>query len=125
MTVLDWLKGITRYNFEDTTFQTIALGRSVDIDDDISNLNTENKELLTADIIFTAVVLSPSNTASRSSSHGGFQMSNGSETDQNQFLKIKYAKSIYRKYNDSKLDLLMEVYPEVTRISLDDVDLVC
>ena len=93
MTVLDWLKGITRYNFEDTTFQTIALGRSVGIDDDISNLNAENKELLTADIIFTAVVLSPSSTSSSSISHGGFQMSKGSETDQNQSLKIKYAKS--------------------------------
>ena len=124
MTVLDWLKGITRYNFEDTTFQTIALGRSVGIDDDVSNLNAEQKELLTADIIFTAVVLSPSSTASRSSSHGGFQMSNGSETDQNQSLKIKYAKSIYKKYNDPKLDILMEAYPLVTRISLDDVDLV-
>ena len=124
MTVLDWLKGTTRYTFEDTTFQTIALGRSVGIDDDISNLDAEQKELLTADIIFTAVVLSPSSTSSSSISHGGFQMSKGSETDQNQSLKIKYAKSIYKKYNDPKLDILMEAYPLVTRISLDDVDLV-
>ena len=28
MTVLDWLKVTTRYTFVDTTFQTIALGKS-------------------------------------------------------------------------------------------------
>ena len=46
---------------------------------------------MTADIIFTAVLLSPSSTASQSASHNNFQRTVGSETDIYQSNKISYA----------------------------------
>lgn len=61
---------------------------------------------MTADIIFTAVLLSPSNTASLSQSHNGYQKTIGQEQDFYQDEKIKYAISIYRIYDDERGDIL-------------------
>jgi hypothetical protein len=67
MTVLEWLKASTRYSFEEQNFIKIALDRECNPDDDVydeSVVTKRQRELMTADIIFTAVLLSPSNTAS-------------------------------------------------------------
>ena len=66
MTVLEWLKASTRYSFDEPTFVKIALDRDCNPSDDVYDPNVVSKrqrELMTADIIFTAVLLSPSNTA--------------------------------------------------------------
>ena len=75
MTVLEWLKASTRYTFEEQTFIKIALDRECDPDADVygDDVTKRQRELMTADIIFTAVLLSPSNTASLSQSHNGYQ----------------------------------------------------
>lgn len=110
MTVFEWLKASTRYSFENETFIKIALDREVDPDSDIfgGTVSKRQKELMTADIIFTAVLLSPSNTASLSQSHNGYQKSIGQEQDFYQDDKIKYAISIYRIYGDERGDILEE-----------------
>lgn len=61
---------------------------------------------MTADIIFTAVLLSPSNTASLSQSHNGYQKTIGQEQDFYQDEKIKYAIRIYNTYGDERGDTL-------------------
>jgi len=112
MTVLEWLKASTRYSFEEQNFLKIALDRECNPSDDVydeSVVTKKQRELMTADIIFTAVLLSPSNTASLSQSHNGYQKSVGQEQDFYQDDKIKYAIRIYNKYEDDRGDMLEEM----------------
>jgi len=109
MTVLEWLSNGTRYSFETGTFEKIALDRGCKPTDDVyddTKVSERQRELMTADIIFTAVLLSPSNTASLSQSHNGWQKTIGQEQDFYQDEKIKYAISIYRMYDDKRGDIL-------------------
>lgn len=108
MTVLEWLKASTRYTFDDRTFIKIAYDRECDPDADVygSSVTKRQRELMTADIIFTAVLLSPSNTASLSQSHNGYQKTVGQEQDFYQDEKIKYAIKIYNTYGDERGDVL-------------------
>lgn len=87
----------------------IAFDRECDVDEDVSMVSKRQKELMTADIIFTAVLLSPSNTSSLSQSHNGYQKSIGQEQDFYQDDKIKYAIRIYNKYEDDRGDTLEEL----------------
>ncbi len=111
MTVLEWLKASTRYTFEEQTFKKIAYDRQCSPDANVygSDVTKRQRELMTADIIFTAVLLSPSNTASVSQSHNGYQKSIGQEQDFYQDEKIKYAIRIYNTYGDDRGDTLEEL----------------
>ena len=124
MTVLEWLKKSTRYSFEEGTFEKIALDRGCNPQDDVygDNVTKRQKELMTADIIFTAVLLSPSNTASLSQSHNGFQKVIGQEQDFYKDEKIKYAIRIYKLYDDERADILESVKRKITFIPIEDVD---
>ena len=111
MTVLEWLSSKTRYTFDDDTFKSIALDRGCDPDDDAygGNVTQKQKDLMIADTIFEAVMLSPSSTPSLSQSHNGYQKTIGSETDVFQSRKIDYALAIYKKYGDEKAGDLEEL----------------
>lgn len=111
MTVLEWLKASTRYAFEEQTFIKIAYDRECDPDADVygSSVTKRQRELMTADIIFTAVLLSPSNTASLHQSHNGYSKTIGQEQDFYQDEKIKYAIRIYNTYDDDRGDTLVEL----------------
>ena len=124
MTVLEWLKASTRYSFEEQNFIKIALDRECNPDDDVYGVNVtkRQRELMTADIIFTAVLLSPSNTASLSQSHNGYQKSIGQEQDFYQDEKIKYAIRIYNIYGDERADILESVKRKIKCIPIEDVD---
>lgn len=105
MTVLEWLKAGTRYSFEEQTFIRIAYDRGCDPNDDVYDegmVTQRQRDLMDADIIYIAVLHSPSNTSSLSQSHNGYQKSIGQEQDFYQDEKIKYAIRIYKKYNDDK-----------------------
>lgn len=124
MTVLEWLKASTRYTFEEQTFVKIALDRGCKTDDDVygENVTKAQRELMTADIIFTAVLLSPSNTASLTQSHNGYQKSIGQEQDFYQDDKIKYAIAIYNKYDDDRGGILEGAQRKIKFIPIQDVD---
>ena len=111
MTVLEWLKASTRYTFDTVTFEKIALDRECDPNVDVygDEVTKRQRELMTADIIFTAVLLSPSNTASLHQSHNGYQKNVGQEQDFYQDEKIKYAIRIYNRYEDDRGDTLEEL----------------
>ena len=121
MTVLEWLNASTRYTFNDDTFQKIAVDRGVQPCTDITVVDDRTKELMTADIIFTAVLLSPSSTSSLQQSHNGYQKTVGSETDYYQADKIKYAMMIYDKYGDSRAEALDSVRKRIKFIPIVDV----
>lgn len=125
MTVLEWLKSKTRYSFTEDNFIAIALDRGCDPDDDVYDeavVTKRQRELMTADIIFTAVLLSPSNTASLSQSHNGYQKTIGQEQDFYQDEKIKYAIQIYKLYDDEKGEILDGVRRKIKFIPIEDVD---
>ena len=111
MTVLEWLKASTRYTFDTVTFEKIALDRECDPNVDVygDEVTKRQRELMTADIIFTAVLLSPSNTASLQQSHNGYQKTVGQEQDFYHDEKIKYAIRIYNRYEDDRGDTLEEL----------------
>lgn len=124
MTVLEWLDKKTRYSFTEGNFEVIARDRGLEPDDDVygDKVDKRLRELMEADIIFTAVLLSPSNTASLSQSHNGYQKTIGQEQDFYQDDKIKYAIGIYQKYEDDKADILMNMQKKIRFIPIEDVD---
>ena len=125
MTVLEWLKASTTYTrFEEQNFVKIALDRDCNPDDDAygDNVTKRQRELMTADIKFTAVLLSPSNTSSLQQSHNGYQKTVGSEQDFYQDEKIKYAIRIYNLYDDERAEILDSVRKKIRFIPIEDVD---
>lgn len=125
MTVLEWLQASTRYTFETITFEKIAYDRGCKPTDDVydeSVVSKRQRELMTADIIFTAVLLSPSSTPSLQQSHNGYQKTIGSETDYYQDEKIKYAIRIYNQYDDERAEILESVRRKIRFIPIEDVD---
>ena len=122
MTVLEWLKASTRYTFDEQTFNKIALDRGADPNDDVyEDITQKQRELMTADIIFTAVLLSPSSTSSLSQSHNGYQKTIGAETDYYQDDKITYAIKIYNLYNDERAEILDSVKKKIKFVPIQDV----
>ena len=113
MTVLEWLGASTMYSsFTEKNFVKIAMDRGIDPSADVYDeavVTKRERDLLTADLIYTAVLLRPSNTASLSQSHNGFQKTVGSEQDFYQDDKIQYAIRIYKKYGDEKAGDLEEL----------------
>ena len=113
MTVLEWLEASTMYSsFTEKNFVKIAMDRGIDPSSDVydeSVVTKRERDLLTADLIYTAVLLRPSNTASLSQSHNGYQKTVGSEQDFYQDDKIQYAIRIYKKYGDEKAGDLEEL----------------
>ena len=113
MTVLEWLEASTMYSsFTEKNFVKIAMDRGIDPSADVYDetvVTKRERDLMTADLIYTAVLLRPSNTASLSQSHNGFQKTVGSEQDFYQDDKIQYAIRIYKKYGDEKAGDLEEL----------------
>ena len=125
MTVLEWLKASTTYTrFDEQNFIKIALDRDCNPNDDVygENVTKRQRELMIADIIFAAVLLSPSNTSSLQQSHNGYQKTIGSEQDFYQDEKIKYAIRIYNTYDDERADILEGVQKKIRFIPIEDVD---
>ena len=113
MTVLEWLEASTKYSsFTEKNFVKIAMDRGIDPSADVYDetvVTQRERDLLTADLIYTAVLLRPSNTASLSQQHNGYQKTIGSEQDFYQDDKIQYAIRIYKKYGDEKAGDLEEL----------------
>ena len=110
MTVLEWLDSSTMYSsFTTKNFIKIAMDRGIDPESDAyADITDRERDLLTADLIFMAVLLRPSNTASLQQRHNGFQKTIGQEQDFYQDEKIKYAIRIYKNYSDPKGEELEE-----------------
>lgn len=125
MTVLEWLKASTTYTrFDESNFIKIALDRGVDPEADAYDetiVTKRLKELMTADIIFAAVLLSPSNTSSLQQSHNGYQKTVGSEQDFYQDDKIKYAIGIYNLYDDERAAVLENMQKKIRFVPIEDV----
>lgn len=102
ITVFDWLQNSNDYQLNDISLLTIAMDRGVEDPKTAlyAQLPTREKELMLADMLRRAVLFSPSNTASVSESHAGYQKTIGSRGDTWRNQKIAWANDIYKKYDD-------------------------
>lgn len=128
MTVLEWLEASTMYSsFTEKNFIKIALDRGINPSSDVYDEEVVTKmerDLMTADLIYTAVLLRPSNTASLQQSHNGYQKTIGSEQDFYQDDKIQYAIRIYKRYGDERGEDLEQLSDarKIKFVPITDVD---
>lgn len=102
--ILDYLSGLTGFVFDKSVLKRIALDRGVYDVEQYESLSQETKDLLRADLLYTAYI-SPNVWASSSNSHSGFSRSIGSQTiyaEEKERLFNQFI-AIYRKYDDEKL----------------------
>lgn len=124
MTVLEWLESSTMYSsFTEKNFVKIALDRGIDPEADVyADVTKRERDLMSADLIYMAVLARPSDTASLQQSHNGYQKTIGAERDYYQDEKIKYAIKIYDIYGDEKAEILESVRRKIKFIPIEDVD---
>ena len=101
--IIDYLSGLTGFVFDKAVLQRIALDRQV-LDIEPQSLDQKTKDLLRADLLYTAYV-SPNVWASSTHSHGSFSQTIGSQTiySDNKERIYEIFIGIYRKYEDEKL----------------------
>ena len=96
--ILKYMSGLTAFVFDKDVLERIALERGVSEVDSFTDLDFKTRDLLKADLLFTAYV-SPTTWSSYSQSNGAQMLSNKDrETLYNIFM------SIYRKYEDPKME---------------------
>lgn len=102
--IIEYVSGLTNFVFDKAVLKRIVLERGVEEVDDYNFLDTQQKELLLADLLYTAY-LSPNTVASSTQSHGAFTRTIGSQTISKADRDMLYNRfySIYKKYNDEKL----------------------
>lgn len=123
MTVLEWLESSTMYSsFTEKNFIKIALDRGIDPQSDVYEYITKReRDLMSADLIYMAVLARPSDTASLQQSHNGYQKTIGQEKDYYQDTKIKYAIGIYELYGDERAATLENLQRKIQFIPIEDV----
>jgi hypothetical protein len=125
MTVLEWLESSTMYSsFTENNFVKIALDRGIDPNADVYDENVvtkKDRDLMSADLIYSAVLFRPSDTASLQQSHNGYQKTIGQEKDYYQDTKIKYAIGIYELYGDERAATLENLQKKIRFVPIEDV----
>lgn len=103
--IIEYLSGLTAFVFDKAVLKRIALDRGVYNIAYYSDLTTQQKELLYADLLFVAY-LSPNVWASATQAHGSFSQTIGSQTVYSEDKERLYNVfiGIYKKYGDEKLD---------------------
>lgn len=102
--IIEYLSGITQFTFDKAVLKRITLERGVYGVSSYNELDIQTKDLLRADLLYTAY-LSPNVWASSTQSHGSYTKTIGSQTVyaiEKERLYNSFI-GIYRKYNDNKL----------------------
>ena len=106
--IIDYVKGLTAYQFDDNVYKRIIMDRAVSSVTDFNYLSKKDIDLLTADLMYVAYS-APTTMASVSQSHNGFSQTYGTQTvsERNTLYNMVY--SIYKKYEDPKINELEKV----------------
>lgn len=108
--IIKYLSGILGgYVFDKAVLERIALERGVLDVADYSSLDLKTRELLKADLAYAAYY-SPHVWASSSQSHGSYTKTTGSQTISESDKERLYSifAPIYQKYEDPKIDEILE-----------------
>lgn len=103
--IIDYLSGMTGFTFDKAVLKRIALDRGVYGIEEYELLDTRTKDLIRADLLYTAYI-SPNIWSSYTHSHGSFSQTIGSQTvngDEKERI-FNIFMGIYRKYEDDKLN---------------------
>lgn len=102
--IIGYLSGLTGFTFDKAVLKRIALDRGVSDVQDYNELDARMKDLLRADLLYTAYI-SPDVWSSYTHAHGSFSQATGSQTvnDKNRERIYNIFMGIYRKYDDEKL----------------------
>lgn len=101
--IVTWLKRETGFDVPKGTLENKILARGLQNVTDYSELTQKDKDLLKADVI-EYILLSPSQTASKSWSHGDQSRSIGSQITTYRDKLFDYMMRLYRKWNDPKAE---------------------
>ena len=102
--IIEYLSGLTQYVFDEAVLKVIARHRNVLDVEDYDLLTQKDRELLYADLLYTAYT-SPSQWASSTQTHGAYSREIGSQT-MNAYERERLYNifvRIYRKYEDERL----------------------
>ena len=103
--IIDYMSGLTAFVFDKAVLANVAMERGVSNVTSFEELTLKDKDLLRADLLYTAYC-SPSTWGSHTQSHGSYTKSVGSQQltseDKERLFNLFY--SIYRKYDDDKLE---------------------
>lgn len=105
--IIEYLSGLTQFVFDKAVLRRIAYDRDVIAVTDYEELDAKTKELLRADLLYTAYI-SPNVWASSSQSHGSYTKTIGSQTiyaEEKERLYNTFV-GIYKKYEDPILEEL-------------------
>lgn len=104
--IIGYMAGMTAFVFDKDVLKRIAYDRNVYNIPDYYALSKKDKDLLLADLLYTAYV-SPSTWASSTQSHGNFSQTIGSQTINYKDRETLYNVfiGIYKKYNDEMLSV--------------------
>jgi len=105
--IIDYVKGLTAYQFDDNVYTRIIFDRSVSAVTDYNSLSVKDIDLLTADLLYVAYT-APTTLASVSQSHNGFSQTYGTQTVSERIKLYNIIYSVYNKYGDAKLEGLEE-----------------
>ena len=102
--ILEYMSGLTGYAFDKAVLQRIAFERAVSEVSEYEELDEKTRDLLLADLLYTAY-LSPYVMASVTNSHGSYSQTVGSQTVSSAEKTRLYNSfmAIYRKYNDARI----------------------
>lgn len=101
--IIGYISGLTGYVFDRTVIENIALSRGVLGVTYASQIDTKTRELLRADLLYTAYC-SPNTMASVSHSHGSYTKSYGHQVITDRAELYRMFMSIYRRYGDPMAD---------------------
>lgn len=103
--IIEYLSGLTGYVFDKAVLTRVAYERGVQDVTNFEELDTKTKDLLKADLLYTAY-LSPNVMASSTQSHGSYTKTIGSQTiyaaEKERLYNMFY--NIYSKYEDDKIE---------------------
>jgi hypothetical protein len=109
--IINYMSGLTNYTFDKAVLERIALDRGVRGVTEYATLTQKDKDLLKADLYYEAYY-SPTLSSSVSQSHGAFSKVIGSQqisaSDKEKLFKA--FSSIYKKYNDPKIEEQSELF---------------
>lgn len=102
--LLDYMAGMTNFVFDKSVLERIALDRGVSEIDDYEDLTQENKDLILADLLYTAYT-GPNVIANHTVQHGSFTKSVGAQTVNKDEL-YQIFMGIYRRYDDAMVNVV-------------------
>lgn len=106
--IIEYLSGLTGFVFDKAVLKRIAIERGVIGVTSYSELEQQQKDLLLADLLYT-VYVSPNSSASMTQQHGAFSRTVGSQTINDKEGIYNIMLSLYRKWNDEKLEAVQSM----------------